>query len=465
MSQRPIKNFDTREPTCFSIVFENLIGVSKKRIIFNDGSFLYSDQCIKLNRYTFFDYFNDHYQETFVNNFQTPYLICTCCGSFPHLENINYDDSTINFLNKHGLNIFLYETIFLDTGNKRKSLNVLDQNVKNIDDRYNILKNSLIGFESTEENLSRMYCFDYEKIVEFVKRNKLLNVTVYSGDYQIEKYFSNIYKEIKLKTLDIYVVSLFKKTNDRFNAHEYVENKNVPNVENIQYKFWCGNRRYEGYRHLMVSYMLSKSSLCSYQHKIEDSPFENFDIDKKRNGPIWGDVQNYLWFNFSKWKNMYPEIYETIQHGMIKIKEKNSISMDCDITQKKALESLDVPEDFYHRCFCAVVTEARYAIPTGNFSEKTMNAIKCFRPFILVAPPKTLEYLKKYNIKTFGDYWDESYDLEENHEQRLIKVFKTIEQIDKFSIKELKLMYKDMANILTHNYHTIANISKIPFNK
>lgn len=464
--RKPIKNFDTREPTCFAIVFENFQELSKKRIIFNDGSSLYEEQTELLDRYTFFDYYNDHYKNTFIENFQTPYLICTCCGSFPHLGNLTYDDKTRDFLNTRGLSIFIYETIFIDTGNKRKSLNVLGYELNNLDKEYQILKNSLIGFESTKENLSNIYCFEFEKIKEFVTRNRLTNVTVFSGEYLLEKYFSSIYKEFKLKTCDIFLASLFKQVEDKFTAFEYPKNKKIPSSEKIEYKFWCGNRRYEGYRHLTVSYMLSKSALCSYQHKFEDSPFEHFDKrDTLKEKPIWGGIENYLWFDFSKWKDLYPKFYFLIKDGIKRLEEKQSLSIDYDITQKKSLESLYVAEETHHKCFCSVITEARYPIPTGNFSEKTLNAIKCFRPFVLVAPPKTLEYLKQYNIKTFSDFWDESYDLEENHEKRLIKVFETIEQIDKFSIDELKLMYIDMTNILEHNYKTIIEISKKPFHK
>jgi hypothetical protein len=109
------------------------------------------------------------------------------------------------------------------------------------------------------------------------------------------------------------------------------------------------------------------------------------------------------------------------------------------------------------------VTEARYALPTGNLSEKTLNAIKCFRPFILVASPYTLEYLKHYGVKTFSQFWDESYDREENHEQRLIKIFEVIDYIDSFTVDELKTLYSKMTPILEHNYQIIKNIAKVRY--
>jgi hypothetical protein len=111
-----------------------------------------------------------------------------------------------------------------------------------------------------------------------------------------------------------------------------------------------------------------------------------------------------------------------------------------------------------------VITEARFAYPMGQFSEKTLNAIKSFRPFILVAPPRTLEYMQSYGIQTFDEFWDESYDQEENHESRLIKIFRIIDYIDSFSIDELKELYIKMLPILEHNYRIIQNISKFKYN-
>jgi hypothetical protein len=123
-----------------------------------------------------------------------------------------------------------------------------------------------------------------------------------------------------------------------------------------------------------------------------------------------------------------------------------------------------VPISSYQSCFCAIVNEAKFAWPFGQFSEKTLNAIKSFRPFILAAPPRTLEYLKKYNIQTFDQFWDESYDQEENHEKRLIKIFDTIDYINSKNIKELRTLYKQIVPILEHNYNIITKIPITEFN-
>ena len=82
-------------------------------------------------------------------------------------------------------------------------------------------------------------------------------------------------------------------------------------------------------------------------------------------------------------------------------------------------------------------------------------------PIIVVAPPYTLEYLKTFGIKTFDKWWDESYDREENHYQRIKKIFNLIDYINSKSIEELKIMYNEMKEIIEELKNDMAqkNIS------
>ena len=460
-----MKKFNTKEMTCFFVVYQNLLTIPRSLIMY-DGSQLYEHQNHLTSRYTFFDYYNHYYTNTFIDKETTPHLIITACGSFPHLDSVRYTQDIVENLNNVGLNIYIYETIFLDTGkNKRKSLNAPKTDINNLDliEEYNNIKHSLVGFESTSNNLENMYCFEFEKIQEFIERNNLTNVTIYTGDYNLSKYFSNLYPRLTFKTQDICLVSFFKESISQFTSYEYITDQTPANENSIEYKFWCGTRRSEGYRHLVVAYLLERSSLCSYQFKVEDSPFRIFDIDKNRTTPLWGELQNYLWFDLSLWEEKYPDIYKKILEGNEIIKLSPSQSIDRNIEDSVSPEWYPVPIEYYKKCFCAVVTEARYALPTGNLSEKTLNAIKCFRPFILVASPYTLEYLKHYGVKTFSQFWDESYDREENHEQRLIKIFEVIDYIDSFTVDELKTLYSKMTPILEHNYQIIKNIAKVRY--
>jgi hypothetical protein len=112
-------------------------------------------------------------------------------------------------------------------------------------------------------------------------------------------------------------------------------------------------------------------------------------------------------------------------------------------------------EQFYNDIFCDIVTESRFAQPTGNYSEKTYQPMFYRKPFILVAPPFTLKALREEGFKTFNEFWDESYDECEIHEERMFKIFEIINMLNDKSIDELREMYSKMTEILLHNRRLI----------
>jgi len=66
----------------------------------------------------------------------------------------------------------------------------------------------------------------------------------------------------------------------------------------------------------------------------------------------------------------------------------------------------------------------------GTFlTEKTFKPIKNAQPFVLVAPPGSLQCLRDLGYRTFDSVLDNSYDLETNNTQRWLKVKHTLTQI------------------------------------
>ena len=110
----------------------------------------------------------------------------------------------------------------------------------------------------------------------------------------------------------------------------------------------------------------------------------------------------------------------------------------------------------YNDSFVAIVSESRFAQPTANFSEKTLQVILNKKPFILLAPPFTLKYLKEnFGFKTFDKFWDESYDEEVIHIERMKKIFSIIDDIQNKPISELQDIYMQMKEIIDHNHRQL----------
>jgi hypothetical protein len=220
-------------------------------------------------------------------------------------------------------------------------------------------------------------------------------------------------------------------------------------------KFVVPNWRYSKHRHLVTAYVAKMSSYVSWYFKCD------FEI-----------LKNNLWFNLDSWKDTAE--YQTVKEGVDYLNKVSPCCLDLktttaiDVTNSSTCywpavttspeltnNNNKVLESFYKESFCVIVNETRFAQPTANFSEKLLDAVKRKKPFILVAPPKTLEYFKTFGYKSFDQFWNEDYDCTVNHEQRLMKIFQLISNINNKSLEELTQIYSDMQNIVDHNFEVL----------
>lgn len=439
-----MKKLETTNVFSFPVIYENIKGKKNRRLILEDGSTVNDLLSKNINEFTFLDYFDNYYKDTYLEKFDTPYIICSGLGRLPQIETLSYNNDIQNYLNKQGLTIFLYETLFYDIGDK-KDLQIWYSELSTEDkNEYKIRKHTLDGFENDPENLSKLYCLEFESIEKFIDRNNLTNVNVRTCDYNVNEYLKEKYNKFRIDTEDIFLVSCFKKTNSlSHTCYEHNFNKSIPN-DIIEKKFWSGNNRYEGFRNIIAAFLYNKSSYLSFNLNLR----------------IADNVRNHLWFDLETWKD--KKIYPQIESGLCSIEKERQRFFD-KVDDYYSLDLLNIPYEYFHKSFLNVITECKFAQPTGTFSEKTLNAIKFFRPFVLVAPPLTLEFLRTYGIKTFGDYWDESYDRITNHEERLYKILELLEFIDtNYSIEDLRDMYRHMKPILEDNYNIISKIPVWP---
>ena len=108
-------------------------------------------------------------------------------------------------------------------------------------------------------------------------------------------------------------------------------------------------------------------------------------------------------------------------------------------------------QDFYNNFFLDVVTETVFDYPHQYVSEKTLRPLLMKTPFILFGAPGTLGYLRSLGFKTFEQFWDESYDTEQNHHLRFLKCCRIMQSIVDKPVTEFDLVYTQMLPILDHN--------------
>jgi hypothetical protein len=94
--------------------------------------------------------------------------------------------------------------------------------------------------------------------------------------------------------------------------------------------------------------------------------------------------------------------------------------------------SADYNNQDYQTSAIEVVLETLFDDNRVHLTEKALRPIACGKPFILLATPGSLEYLRSYGFQTFAGLIDESYDTVQDPVDRLkavVTVMKTILQM------------------------------------
>jgi hypothetical protein len=99
------------------------------------------------------------------------------------------------------------------------------------------------------------------------------------------------------------------------------------------------------------------------------------------------------------------------------------------------------------------VTETVYTGRRSHLTEKSFKPIALGMPFILSATAGSLAYLRSYGFQTFGDFWDESYDLETDDIVRAEKVAAVLKKLDDLSADEKQKLFQACWPVIEHNWN------------
>ena len=406
---------------------------------------------VEHNRYNkqfknFFDYYDKQIKHTFISKNTKPFMILDREGVFGNIQNFTPSNTQLDLMQSKGLDVYTWEIPIMTTG---KDIGI-DFSVES-DTIYdlNSCNDYLHGFQDKKVRIPEI------EILENFASKYSIPITVCTGLYNLDKH---IQTTLQLKTQDLYV-SAFCLPDKELKVSTYIPEQQPPTADTIQSKFICMNKRYEAIRQVVAAFMLDKDARVSYIHKHTD-----YDIvinDKTmplvKYKDYWQDINNRLWFDINE---LYP-LYPTLKKNVKKLEKVKRLKVDDPKAYKWLQihndEHVDIPEEYY-KSFCAVVNESLYAYPFGQFADKTLNAIKTFRPFVLVSTPYTLEYMKKLGFKTFDNYWSEDYDKIENHVDRLKEIFNVVEYINSLSLDMCKEIYQDMQVILDYNHKLLYHI-------
>jgi hypothetical protein len=113
--------------------------------------------------------------------------------------------------------------------------------------------------------------------------------------------------------------------------------------------------------------------------------------------------------------------------------------------------SADIPRDvdaFWH-----IVTETVFYYDKLHLTEKIFKPIVSKQPFMLLAAPGNLAYLKSYGFKTFDSVLDESYDNIQDNDRRTEAVVDQLHWYCNLTPGEKTDVIKQLEPIIDYNFH------------
>ena len=247
------------------------------------------------------------------------------------------------------------------------------------------------------EPLTKLY---QQHNIEFVHQNfrgPVNTVWDHSLLLHSEKRSAEILKYQNDEFISVYYWSHSIIARDWFRYAEYVkQRKQVYKTFLIYNRAWSGTREYRlRFAELLIRLNLHEHCKTSV-NPIEPELSVHYETHQFNN-PIWRPS--------TVLENFFP-ISTAPSH----------YSADFDIEDYEATD-------------IEVVLETLFDDDRLHLTEKSLRPIACAQPFILAATHGSLEYLRSYGFKTFGDVWDESYDAIENPEERLYAITDLMKQI------------------------------------
>lgn len=324
------------------------------------------------------------------------------------------------------------------------------------------LEPHILKIDNEKSEINNIRCLELDSLQLWAEKHNIKNLNVYCTDFRSWEHYQSHYNKLKLLSMDLFVAWWSQRTIHPIKKFQNFLNSHDINPKLITKKFWSGAWRYDPSRHFITAFLAGKNLIDN----------NNVSFYFKVSNP---EMTRRFWFGWKEFTFRYPSLSKTILNGNTILQERVplyfGIEKPTSIDENGSDPAYDAegynirtshdPIETYYECFCAIVQESRVTQPWPNISEKTLNAIKNYRPFIMCAAPGTLKMLKEMGFKTFDEYWPEDYDEIISNKDRLARVCEIIEYIDSFNIEELKQMYTSMIPILIHNVNNLKNI--LPF--
>jgi hypothetical protein len=265
----------------------------------------------------------------------------------------------------------------------------------------------------------------------------------YNGQEVYEDYCKRNHKLPEMQ-MEYFPVFRIDKCNVRQAITESVISKYRPGPR--KKTFLCFNRRYNDHRLMLY--------LAVVQHGLIDQCYYSMDKTQPEANRSFIENCKYLLSRFSD--------MGLISDDVLAADKLLPLVLDNPNFSRYPMEhSVDPVKHLYDTSLINIVTETYFFNKIIHITEKTYKPIAFMQPFILVAAAGSLQHIKDMGFKTFGNFWDESYDQELDDKQRFRKITALIQSISDWT-KEEKTQFtfkvKDIVDYNAAHLNTMQNI-------
>lgn len=289
--------------------------------------------------------------------------------------------------------------------------------------------------------------YSQQDFVDCMKSSKIINQTVKESDllsvfskmhlractlpYNLHEYTLLCHSEKNSKELELYENNKFIGvyywshaliSRDWFRFAEHDTGLNVK-FENLRYDFLIYNRAWSGSR----EYRLKFCELLAQQDLLPNCKTSFSATD--------GNTH----YTKHQFKN------QTFKIGSLDLEKLFEPNLTV------ATSSADYTSSDYASCAIEVVLETIFDDTRHHLTEKTLRAIACKKPFLLVATPGTLSYLRSYGFETFQGLICEDYDNIQDSADRLTAIVNELKRISLLCPDEKIKLWQQLYAIAERN--------------
>jgi hypothetical protein len=154
----------------------------------------------------------------------------------------------------------------------------------------------------------------------------------------------------------------------------------------------------------------------------------------------------------------YDDRYNFTSADVNGLLEKIPLVIDGETKINQMCQDFDsAARKFYQNSLISLVTETNFQESELTLTEKAFKPSKEKHPFIIIGVKGTLKAMREMGFKTFGEFWDESYDDVDEPRYRLWNIIQLCRQIATWDNEKILDFKRRVKPILEHNHAIVFN--------